>query len=57
MQFLNGIGQLPVFQQDQISGGVAFWAHVMGFVSGLVLVVLMNAPSGRASSGGTRSNR
>ena len=44
MQFLNGIGQLPVFQQDQISGGVAFWAHVMGFVSGLVLVVFMRRP-------------
>ena len=44
VQFLNGIGQLPVFQQDQISGGVAFWAHVMGFVAGLVLVVLMKRP-------------
>ena len=44
VQFLNGIGQLPVFQQDQISGGVAFWAHVMGFVSGLVLVVFMKRP-------------
>jgi membrane associated rhomboid family serine protease len=44
VQFLNGIGQLPVFQQDQISGGVAFWAHVMGFVTGLVLVVFMKRP-------------
>jgi membrane associated rhomboid family serine protease len=43
-QFLNGIGQLPVFQQDQISGGVAFWAHVMGFVAGLVLVVFLKRP-------------
>ena len=44
VQFLNGIGQLPVFQQDQISGGVAFWAHVMGFVSGLVLVLILRRP-------------
>ena len=44
LQFLNGIGQLPVFQQDQISGGVAFWAHVMGFITGLVLVVFMKRP-------------
>jgi membrane associated rhomboid family serine protease len=44
MQFLNGIGQLPVFQQDQISGGVAFWAHVAGFAAGVVLVVLMRKP-------------
>ena len=44
VQFLNGIGQLPVFQQNQISGGVAFWAHVMGFVSGLILVGIMKRP-------------
>ena len=44
VQFLNGIGQLPVFQQDQISGGVAFWAHVAGFVAGVVLVVFMRRP-------------
>jgi membrane associated rhomboid family serine protease len=44
VQFLNGIGQLPVFQQDQISGGVAFWAHVAGFAAGVVLVALMKRP-------------
>ncbi len=44
MQFLNGVGQLPIFQQDQISGGVAFWAHVMGFVTGLILVGIMKRP-------------
>ena len=40
-QFLNGIGTLPIFQADEISGGIAFWAHVMGFVAGLVLVNVM----------------
>jgi len=44
MQFLNGIGQLPIFQQDQISGGVAFWAHVAGFIAGLILVMIMKRP-------------
>jgi membrane associated rhomboid family serine protease len=44
VQFLNGIGQLPVFQQDQISGGVAFWAHVAGFVAGVVLVLFLKRP-------------
>jgi membrane associated rhomboid family serine protease len=44
VQFLNGISQLPVFEQDAISGGVAFWAHVMGFVAGLILVVFMKRP-------------
>ncbi len=44
VQFLNGINQLPVFERDALSGGVAFWAHVMGFVAGLILVVVMRRP-------------
>jgi membrane associated rhomboid family serine protease len=44
VQFLNGVSQLPFFEQDAISGGVAFWAHVMGFVMGLILVVFMKRP-------------
>ena len=44
VQFLNGINQLPIFERNAISGGVAFWAHVIGFVAGLVLVVFMKRP-------------
>ena len=44
VQFLNGINQLPVFEKNAVSGGVAFWAHVMGFVGGLILVVFMKRP-------------
>jgi len=44
VQFLNGINQLPVFERNAISGGVAFWAHVMGFVSGVLLVLVMRRP-------------
>jgi membrane associated rhomboid family serine protease len=44
VQFLNGINQLPVFERNAISGGVAFWAHVMGFVAGLILVLFMKRP-------------
>jgi membrane associated rhomboid family serine protease len=44
IQFLNGVNQLPVFEKNAISGGVAFWAHVMGFVAGLILVVFMKRP-------------
>ena len=44
VQFLNGINQLPVFERDAISGGVAFWAHVSGFVAGVLLVLLMKRP-------------
>lgn len=41
MQFLSGISTLPIFQAEQISGGVAFWAHVAGFAAGLALVIPM----------------
>jgi membrane associated rhomboid family serine protease len=44
VQFLNGINQLPIFEHNAISGGVAFWAHVTGFVAGLVLVLFMRRP-------------
>jgi membrane associated rhomboid family serine protease len=44
VQFLNGINQLPIFEKNAISGGVAFWAHVIGFVTGLVLVLVMRKP-------------
>ena len=44
VQFLNGVNQLPIFERNAISGGVAFWAHVMGFVAGLMLVVVMRRP-------------
>ena len=44
VQFLNGVNQLPMFERNAISGGVAFWAHVTGFVAGLLLVVVMKRP-------------
>jgi membrane associated rhomboid family serine protease len=44
VQFLNGVSQLPVFERNAISGGIAFWAHVMGFVAGVILVVFMKRP-------------
>jgi membrane associated rhomboid family serine protease len=44
VQFLNGISQLPIFEQNALTGGVAFWAHVIGFVAGLVLVVFLRRP-------------
>jgi len=39
LQFLNGTATLLSFQ-GQNMGGVAFWAHVGGFVSGVLLVGL-----------------
>jgi membrane associated rhomboid family serine protease len=38
LQFLSGAATLSVAQRGRDVGGVAFWAHVGGFVSGLVLV-------------------
>ncbi len=37
IQFFSGVASVGVSQQS--SGGVAFWAHVGGFVTGLVLTV------------------
>jgi membrane associated rhomboid family serine protease len=44
IQFLNGVGTLPMFGAQQLSGGVAFWAHVAGFAAGVVLVRIMRQP-------------
>ena len=48
IQFLNGVGTLPVFGARGLSGGVAFWAHVLGFAAGVVLVRMMR-PAERAT--------
>jgi membrane associated rhomboid family serine protease len=44
MQFLSGLGSLAGAAGEGLPGGVAFWAHVMGFVAGVVLVRLMQRP-------------
>ena len=42
-QVISGLPQLSPMRPD-VSGGVAFWAHIGGFVSGLVLVKLFENP-------------
>lgn len=44
VQFVSGLGTLPVIGSVNLSGGIAFWAHVMGFVTGVVLVLVMRRP-------------
>jgi len=44
IQFISGLGSLAAAANGGPPGGVAFWAHVMGFVSGVVLVRLMRRP-------------
>ena len=43
MQFLTGLGALAI-ASPQEAGGVAFWAHVGGFVSGFVIAQFMPKP-------------
>jgi membrane associated rhomboid family serine protease len=43
-QFLNGVGSLDAAATGHSAGGVAFWAHVAGFVAGLVGVFLFRQP-------------
>ncbi len=44
VQFLSGVGALAELGARNLSGGVAFWAHVIGFVAGLALVLVMRRP-------------
>jgi len=46
LQFLNGTATLLAFQNQNI-GGVAFWAHVGGFVSGTLIIKLFPERSRR----------
>ena len=47
LQFLSGIGSLAAAGSD-IPGGVAFWAHVIGFVAGAAAVRVLQRPEREA---------
>jgi membrane associated rhomboid family serine protease len=47
-QFINGIGQLA---QTEQTGGVAYAAHIGGFVAGLLLVWVFRDYGGRRFAG------
>jgi membrane associated rhomboid family serine protease len=42
MQFVSGLGSLAA--ANDVPGGIAFWAHVMGFVAGLLTVRVLQRP-------------
>jgi len=44
MQFLSGVGSIASAASRQPAGGVAFWAHVAGFVAGVGGVFLFRRP-------------
>ena len=46
LQFLSGTAT-SIAETSQNSGGIAFWAHVGGFVAGIVLIKLMPERRGR----------
>ena len=53
MQFLSGVGSIG--RRSASAGGIAFWAHVAGFVAGVIGVFLFDGRSASASNGGTMS--
>jgi membrane associated rhomboid family serine protease len=44
MQFMSGVGSIASATGGEPSGGVAFWAHVAGFVAGVSGVVVFRRP-------------
>jgi membrane associated rhomboid family serine protease len=44
MQFLSGVGSIATAVAGESAGGIAFWAHVAGFVAGLGGVLLFRRP-------------
>ena len=44
MQFLSGVGSIATATGSEPAGGVAFWAHVAGFVAGLSGVLVFRRP-------------
>lgn len=49
MQVLSGVGSMMVVQPEDM-GGVAFWAHAGGFVSGMLLVFLFRRPERQSAA-------
>jgi membrane associated rhomboid family serine protease len=44
MQLLSGVGSIAEATRGAAGGGVAFWAHVAGFVAGITSVLLFRRP-------------
>jgi membrane associated rhomboid family serine protease len=47
IQFVSGIGSIAV--SEQTGGGVAYWAHIGGFIAGLVLAFVLRTVMGRSA--------
>jgi membrane associated rhomboid family serine protease len=47
MQLLSGVGSIAAATANEPAGGVAFWAHVAGFATGVVGVFVFRGPERR----------
>jgi membrane associated rhomboid family serine protease len=44
MQFVSGVGSIAATSAGRSGGGIAFWAHVAGFVAGVLAVLVLRRP-------------
>ena len=44
MQFVSGVGSIGAAAEGRMAGGIAFWAHVAGFVAGVLGVLVFRRP-------------
>ncbi len=44
MQFVSGVGSIATTAAGEPAGGIAFWAHVAGFVAGVSGVIVFRRP-------------
>ena len=44
MQFLSGVGSIATAAVREPGGGIAFWAHIAGFVTGVGTVLVFRRP-------------
>jgi rhomboid family protein len=44
MQFLSGVGSIATAVNGEPAGGIAFWAHVAGFLTGVSGVIVFRRP-------------
>jgi membrane associated rhomboid family serine protease len=47
MQFISGVGTIGSTGAGGLAGGIAFWAHIAGFVAGISGVIVFRRPERR----------
>jgi len=50
LQVFSGVGSIAATAQTEETGGVAYMAHVGGFVAGFVLTFLFRGSAGRSGA-------